>query len=288
MSEQALSLPRSAATGVSRRVVAGSLIWAVLLGNAAVIVWLWIHGGNLTARSSGDVLTSIARITGLLAAYLALLQVVLLARLPVLERLAGFDRLSVWHRWNGHACIDLVLAHVVFSVWGYALLDKLSLPKELSTMLGGGIYPGMITATVGTALLLAVVATSVVIVRRRLRYEWWYAVHLLAYAGIALAWFHQIPTGNELVLDRVAADYWRALYVATLALLIGFRLAAPIVNAFRFRLRVAGVVSEGPGVVSLTITGRRLERLQPQAGQFFIWRFLARGFWWTAHPFSLS
>jgi predicted ferric reductase len=113
-------------------------------------------------------------------------------------------------------------------------------------------------------------------------------VHLLAYAGIALAWFHQIPTGNELVLDTVAADYWRALYVATLALLIGFRVAAPIVNALRFRLRVASVVSEGPGVVSLTITGRRLGRLRPQAGQFFVWRFLTRGFWWTAHPFSLS
>ena len=78
-------------------------------------------------------------------------------------------------------------------------------------MLGGGIYPGMITATVGTAMLIAVVVTSVVIVRRRLRYEAWYAVHLLAYAGIALSWFHQIPTGNELVLDRAAADYWRAL-----------------------------------------------------------------------------
>jgi predicted ferric reductase len=223
MSEQALTLPRSAATGVSRRVAAGSLIWAVLLGNAAVIVWLWIHGGNLTTRSSGDVLTSVARITGLLAAYLALVQVVLLARLPVLERLVGFDRLSVWHRWNGHACVDLVIAHVVFSVWGYALLDKISLPKEISTMLGGGIYPGMITATIGTAPLLAVVATSIVIVRRRLPYEWWYAVHLLAYAGIALGWFHQIPTGNELVLSTVASDYWRGLYVATIAVLVVFR-----------------------------------------------------------------
>src|SRR2546426_536855 len=83
-------------------------------------------------------------------------------------------------------------------------------------MLGGGIYPGMITATIGTAMLLAVVATSLVIVRRRLSYEWWYVVHLLAYAGIALSWFHEIPTGNELVLDHTAADYWRALYVATL------------------------------------------------------------------------
>jgi predicted ferric reductase len=283
--------PLPSAVGVRqqrRRAVGLTVVWAVVLGNAAVIVWLWIHGGNWTLRSSGDVLTSIARLTGLVSAYLALIQVILLARVPALERLVGFDRLSVWHRWNGHACLDLVLAHVVFSVWGYALLDKFSVPKEISTMLGGGIYPGMITATVGTALLIAVVLTSIVIVKRRLRYEWWYTVHLLAYAGIALAWFHQIPTGNELVLDTVAADYWRALYIATIVLIVGFRLLAPTFAALRYRLRVAAVVEEGPGVVSLWITGRGLDRLHARPGQFFLWRFLTRGRWSKAHPFSLS
>src|SRR5260370_30350506 len=276
------------ARGERRRVLGLAAVWVVVVGNAAAIVWLWVHGGNVTAKSSGDVLTSIARITGLLSAYLALIQVLLLARIPALERLVGFDRLSVWHRWNGHACLDLVLAHVFFSVWGYAALDKLSIPKGISTMLGGGIYPGMITATVGTALLIGVVVTSVVIVKRRLRYEWWYTVHLLAYAGIALAWFHQIPTGNELVLDNPAADYWRALYVATIVLLAGFRIVAPLVAAFRYRLRVAAVVEEGPGVVSLWITGHRLDRVRADAGQFFLWRFFTRDRWWKAHPFSLS
>jgi predicted ferric reductase len=212
----------------------------------------------------------------------------LLARIPALERLVGFDRLTVWHRWNGHACIDLIVAHVLLTVWGYAILDKLPLSKEISTMLGGGIYPGMITATVGTALLIAVVFTSIVVVKRRLRYEWWYAVHLMAYAGIALSWFHEISTGNELVLDTAAADYWRALYAATLAILIVFRFALPAATAFRRRLRVAEVVTEAPGIVSLRITGRGLDRLGAQAGQFFLWRFLKRGFWNTAHPFSLS
>jgi predicted ferric reductase len=113
-------------------------------------------------------------------------------------------------------------------------------------------------------------------------------VHLTAYAGIALGWFHQIPTGNELVLDRVAADYWRALYVATLALLVLYRLAIPVANAFRFRLRVSEVVPEGPGVVSLRIGGRALHRLDAQPGQFFLWRFFAPGRWWASHPFSLS
>src|SRR5205823_6404815 len=224
--------------------------------NAAAIVWLWVHGGNASDHlSTGELLTSLGRLTGLLAAYAALLQVVLLARIPWLERLIGFDRLTVWHRRNGHACLELILAHVVLIVWGYALTDKISLPKEISTMLGGRIYPGMITATIGTALLIGVVVSSVVIVRRRLRYEAWYAVHLAVYAGIALAWFHQIPTGNELAFDQVAADYWRALYVATLAAIVGFRVLAPLGKSLRHGLRVTDVAEESPGVVSVRIAG---------------------------------
>jgi predicted ferric reductase len=272
-----------------RRTVTAAVLWAVVAGNAAAIAWLWVHGGNVTdVHSTGDVLVSAARLTGLLAAYSALLQVLLLARLPWLERLAGFDRLTIWHRWNGHTCLYLVLAHVVLSVWGYALLDRISVPSEVATMLGGGVYAGMITATVGTGLLVAVVASSVVIVRRRLRYEAWYAVHLAAYAGIALAWFHQIPTGNELVLDRVAADCWRALYLATLFLLVAYRVVAPVLSALRYRMRVVEVVPEGADVVSLRIAGRGLERLRTRPGQYFLWRFLTPGRWWASHPFSIS
>jgi predicted ferric reductase len=289
LEERRHARPRSHPRARVGRLAVAIAVWTFLLGNAAGLVWLWWHGGNVTkVHTTGQALTSAARLTGLLSAYLALIQVVLLVRLPFLERLAGFDRLTVWHRWNGHACLDLVLAHVVFSIWGYALMDRLSVAKEISTMIWGGIYPGMITATVGTFLLIAVVVSSIVVVRRRLRYEWWYAVHLLAYAAIALAWFHQIPTGNELVLDRIAADYWRSLYIATLGLLVVFRIGVPLCNTFRYRLRVAEVVEEGPGVVSLRISGRRLDRLKVQPGQFFLWRFLARDSWWAAHPFSLS
>ena len=288
-----LAIPHSetrlaAGSAVGRRRLAAGLIGLVVAGNAVGITWLWVHGGNLTIHSTGDLFTSIGRLTGLQSAYLALIQVVLLARIPALERVIGFDRLTRWHRWNGHVCIDLVVAHVVFIVWGYSLLDKFTLGKEIRTMLGGGIYPGMITATIGTALLLGVVATSLVIVRRRLSYEWWYAVHLMAYAGIALSWFHEIPTGNELVLDRVAADYWRGLFIATLVVMVGFRVVAPAFAAFRHRLRVAHVQEEAPGVVSLTITGRNLDGLHARPGQFFLWRFLDRHRWWSAHPFSLS
>lgn len=54
------------------------------------------------------------------------------------------------------------------------------------------------------------------------------------------------------------------------------------------RLRVTEVIEEGPGVVSLRITGHHLDWLHARAGQFFLWRFLDRERWQEAHPFSLS
>src|SRR5437763_17088334 len=85
-----------------------TLLAALFFGNLATIVWLWWHGGNVVGvHGTGEWLTSLARVTGLLGAYSALLQVLLLARLPWLERLVGFDRLTVWHRRNRHACLYL-------------------------------------------------------------------------------------------------------------------------------------------------------------------------------------
>jgi predicted ferric reductase len=198
------------------------LAWAfsaVVIVNAAVIVWLWVYGKNVSGvHGWGDLWTSIGRLTGLLSAYLALVQVLLLARLPWMERVLGFDGLTVWHRLNGKICLYLVLAHVVFITIGYASMDQVGIPKEASRLVQN--YPGMIAATIGTVLLIAIVGTSLVIVRQRLRYEMWYAVHLLVYLGIALAWFHQIPTGNELTANAVAANYWTSLYLATAALLV--------------------------------------------------------------------
>jgi predicted ferric reductase len=294
LADRVLTAPAAApvlgqfAPGRAARLAPALALWAVVAANVVAIVWLWVHGGNLHVRDSGDLLTSIARISGLLCAYCALVQVLLLARVPWLEHATGFDRLNVWHRWNGHATLWLLLVHVVTSVWGYALLDKISIPSEISTMLTKGVYPGMITATIGTVFLIGVVVTSIVIVRRRMNYEAWYAVHFLAYAGIALGWFHQIPTGNELVLDTVAADYWRSLYIATIIVIVIWRLLLPALKAWRHALRVVDVVEEAPGVVSVHMTGRSLERLGARPGQFFLWRFLARGSWWTSHPFSLS
>jgi predicted ferric reductase len=255
---------------------------ALALLNAVVVVWLWGPAGVRDIHDTASLLTGLGRVTGLLGAYLALVQLLLLARIPGLD----LERLVRVHRWNGFACLTLLLAHAVLIVAGYTAGDRIGLWDEIGRLIGG--YPGVITAIAGLAALIGVTVTSIALVRRRLRYETWYFVHLYAYLGVALAFSHQLATGSEFVGRPGARAYWYALYAVTLGSLVVFRLALPLWRSARHRLRVLRVVEEGPGVVSLEIGGVRLDRLKARTGQFFTWRFLTRHHWWEAHPFSLS
>jgi predicted ferric reductase len=269
----------------SRR-IAGWGLALLALANAAVVVALWAGHGTDDIHDTAGLLTALGRITGLLGAYLALLQLLLLARLPALERLVGFDRLTQWHRRNGIATLTLLLAHTVLITAGYTVGDRIELTSEIGRLISG--YPGVITATAGLVLLIAVTLTSIAVARRRLRYETWYFVHLYAYLAIALAFSHQIATGSEFVGDPAARAYWIALYLVTLGTLLVFRLGIPLARSAHHRLRVERVHEIAPGVISLDIGGTQLERLRARSGQFFTWRFLTRDRWWEAHPFSLS
>jgi len=268
-------------------VIAGRLPALLALANLGVVVSLWWRAGGVRELDdTASTLTGLGRLAGLTGAYLVLVQVLLLARIPGLDRHVGFDRLTVWHRRNGKAALGLLVAHAALVLTGYAVGDGLSLLDELGRLLRG--YPGVITAVAGLALLIAVVASSLVIVRRRLRYETWYFVHLYTYLAIALAFSHQIATGREFVGDPAARRYWQGLYLATLAAVLVFRLVLPALRNLRHRLHVVRVIPEAAGVVSVEIGGAQLERLKARAGQFFSWRFLTRDHWWQSHPFSLS
>ena len=220
----------------TRRRATGWALGLLAVGNAGIVVSLWwSSGGAQDVHDTASLLTGLGRIAGLLGAYLALVELLLLARIPALERLAGFDRLTAWHRRNGAACLALLLAHAVLITTGYTLGDGISLPEEISRLVTG--YPGVITAMAGLALLIAVVASSAVIVRRRLRYERWYFLHLYAYLAIALAFSHQLATGSDFVGEPAARAYWYALYGVTIAALVAFRLGAPLIRSARHRLR---------------------------------------------------
>ena len=131
------------------------------------------------------------------------------------------------------------------------------------------------------------VVTSIVIVRRRLRYETWYFVHLYAYLGVALAFSPSSPPAPTSSASPGAA-YWIALYVVTLAIIVGFRLGQPLARSLWHRLHVERVVEEGPAWSRSRSAASASTGAGARAGQFFTWRFLTRDRWWEAHPFSLS
>src|SRR5438067_492801 len=82
----------------------------------------------------------------------------------------------------------------------------------------------------------------------------WDKLHFTAYAAIALAFFHEVPAGNELVHNPRQPEYiWDATCAAAAALVIWYRLVWPIIQNRRFRLRITEMVEEGPGVWSLRI-----------------------------------
>ena len=72
------------------------------------------------------------------------------------------------------------------------------------------------------------------------------------------------------------------------AALVVFRFVQPLVASLRHGLVVAAIIPAGPDAFSIEFTGRRLDALRAEAGQYLHWRFLTRGLWWQQHPFSLS
>ncbi len=249
-------------------------------------------GLSITAESwtqlqaPGGVAMFLGSATGLAGTYLALVMVLLVSRVPAVERVLGQDGLLRWHRRLAPWPISLIAAHVVLLTIAYAQAARTGVLREFGTLLQS--FPDVLEATVGFALMVAVAIVSIHAIRRRIRRERWWAFHLLMYLALALAFAHVIVLGPSFVGHPLARVLWSLLWLATAGLVIAYRFGLPVVRSLRHRLEVVEVREEGPGVVSVICKGRRLDALPVSGGQFLEWRFLTRSMWWQAHPFSLS
>jgi predicted ferric reductase len=270
----------------SQDVREGTVLFALALGAIAVISLWWVDTPTGSIHTLGDRLTAAGRITGLVGTYLIVVEVLLMARIPWLDRRIGPDRLTVWHRNNGAYAVGLLAAHALLILWGYSRTDHTSVVHETTTVVLS--YPDVLMATVALLLLVAVGIMSARAARARMRYETWYFLHLYTYLAIALSFSHQLATGSEFATHPLSRAFWVALFVVVGANLGVYRVGVPLRDAFRYRLRVRSVVSEGPDTISVYVVGRGIERMRAESGQFFRWRFLNRDCWWQAHPYSLS
>lgn len=269
-----------------RRARAADVLVAVCWSSVAAAVSLYLaYGGLAEVTDVGSALTAAGVITGLVGTDLILIMLVLAARLPLIDRLVGQDTAMAFHRQLGKPALYLILAHGVLLTIGYALADGSTVVAETVSLFQS---PDMPLAYLGVGLLVAVVVTSLVAVRRRFSYEAWHLVHLLSYAAVLVALPHQLSAGGVLAEGTVQRVYWIALYVLAFGSIAVFRFGLPALRSLRHGVRVAAIEPVAPGVVSLHLVGRDLDRLQTVGGQYAIWRFWSGKTWWHAHPLSFS
>lgn len=260
---------------------------AVLAGvGFGAVVAQWVVTMPSLAGGMPNILLAGAQLAGLVAAYLALVGLFLAARVPVLETTLGLDGLIATHARLGRWTLLLMVAHGVTVTLAYAAVAGTGPLARFWSLITE--YEWVLPAAAGLGIMLIAGIASWWRVRRRMRYETWWTLHLTMYLGLALAIPHQILNGAAFVGRPLATAWWLALISLVFACLLAYRIGLPLVRFLRHRWRVVEVVEETPDVVSVVVAGERMDRLPVAGGQFAHWRFLTRGLIWPSHPYSIS
>ena len=256
--------------------------WLLL---AMTVVMVLAEDGLGRFSDLGSGVNALGIIAGLLATTAMLLMLLLSARVPLVDRALGQPLATSLHsKFGDYVVIGLGL-HALLVLVGYAIMDNLAFFDEFGLLWGESDF---VLGVVGIGLLVAVVVSSIVAVRKRLPYEVWHVIHLISYAAVGVAIPHMFSMSGLLANGSWQRLYWIGLLVATGLCLLVFRFLRPLWSSLRHRLKVVAVEDLGAGVFSIELAGHAVDRLGVMAGQYLHWRFLARGLWWHQHPFSVS
>ena len=243
-----------------------------------------------TSISSGSAITdaaiALSRVTAMAGTYLALVTLLLAARIPWLEREIGQDRLISWHRKLAPYSLYLIGAHVILVIYGYSGLADSNVWNQYWQFVLR--TPWMLPALAGLVLMVVVGVTSYKRARQRMTYETWWLIHMYSYIGIAIAFMHQIDSGVMFLNNDKMKNAWIVFYASVFGAILVFRWIIPFVRSRRHDLRVEKVVRETRNTISVVVRGRDVSELNAKGGQFFGWRFLDGKHWWESHPYSLS
>jgi len=272
-----------------RRFSAAGTDWAAVLTGLGLGLTVALE---LTALRSSDIsslysiIQTISRFAALIGTYFALLGILLVSRIPWVERGVGHDRLITWHRKLGPWSLYLIGFHVLLITVGYAGQFQEKILGEFINILT--TFNWMWAALAGFIFMITAGITSYKKARAKLSYEAWWTIHVSTYLAIALSFMHQILNGPMFISHPLNKAFWIFLYSAMVFCIVYWRIALPTYRSFRHGLKVEKIVVEGPNMVSVIMHGRDLDKLGAQGGQFFGWRFIAKGHALASHPYSLS
>lgn len=254
----------------------------IAIGVILIVIWL-AHSGYLLIEGTGDVFVALGRFAGIALGYAVLLELLLVARVPALERAFGFDRMNRFHRGAGIAILYTIVAHLIFLVGGYAIRNDANIVNQFVEFFES--WEDVSSAVWGAGLMLLAGVLSIKAVKKYLTYDLWYAVHLLMYIGAILAFGHTIQSGD--FASGASLIFWLLLTGEVALVFVGYRIALPFVYDLMHKFKVERVVQESPSTYSVYIGGKHMKKFHFEAGQFAQFTFLRRGIM-RHRPFSFS
>lgn len=275
------AVPRDRGVGVRRLAVLGLLSIAF-----AVTVAMWWFGtpaGAVEGRTG--VVLAAGRIAGLMAGFVLLVELILMARLRWLESCFGSYELFGWRRALGVVLVALALTHAGLVLLAYSWVAKRGLPGQLWSMLT--TMEGVLAAAVAIGML-TLAGLFVAVGWRRLNSGSWGGFNACLWGVLFLGFGHQFALGTTVVRSGWPRWYWVGLHLFVLWSVLWGRVLRPALFNARHEFRVVGAISEVPGWASLDLGGRRMEWVRAELGQRVRCRFLTAGGWWWSCSLVVS
>jgi len=221
-------------------------------------------------------LVTTGKAAGLTAAVLLLMQFALSARLKLLDRAFGMDRLLKLHRILAAAVVMLACLHplCLYATGTYEIG-----PWRSSAW---PVYLGVAVLV----LLLAVVCTSLWRVFLELPYGTWLWIHRLVFVAVVAAAVHVLRIGSDLQPTPVRACAG-AILAAYAGLFLWVKMVRPVILARR-RFVVTAVVPLNYNVCRIEVSPQAGKGLSHLPGQFAFLKIRGKRLPAEEHPFTIS
>ena len=244
-------------------------VFVLILGAEAAIVLIHISASNYVFEAAG-------RICGLWAATLIMTQLVFSARLKILNKMYGIDRLMVSHKFLGPTAFILAILHPLLlyhsDSYSFGALEWDLWPE----LLGG------MTLT----FLVIVVCTSLFRKFLMLDYRNWRIIHQLTFAAVFLIAVHSLVLGSDVEFPGPGI-VWSMVIFGYLLLFIWVKFIKPSLlrnNPFL----VTEVTTLNHNVVNLKLKPAKTSLMEYLPGQFAFLRLFRKGLKTEEHPFTIS
>jgi predicted ferric reductase len=252
---------------------ASILLVVAVLGCAATIPFVWPSTSLWYKTGSDKLVLQIGKVFGLCAAVLFFVQILLVQRLVIFDRIWGLDRLSFFHRINSFLILALAITHSGLVI----------LPEGLDNLpIGREFWPEMVGAALVITLAFFI---AVALYRRRLlAYDVWRKVHRpVGYLLAAVLIIHIFNVSDSFETGVPRGGLWGFIGAIVLTIILAKFLAARMTLK---QLPVSAGRQAGEGVVGLRVEVPSSFSYAP--GQFAFLTLHGGGIAPETHPFSIS